>query len=350
MSMRLITLLVVLLPSLQTAAAQTTTAMQRDVDRLVQAAGTLSGTWPSQPPPPIPEVAIVARHGKAVVPLLLVLLSDDPNVERDRTRWNVQQQVALTLSRIYSVSEYCGRIYCDGDPPERIANVRGGWLNVIATDKELRALSTRDLIDRFKMETASWRQFDIAEALAAGNHRGAIAELEGWLTHDDRRVRGNVAFVLGRLGDPRGFETIAAMLTDRSPRSEPPGGPVKWNVLVQIRYDRYYAAHLLGDLRDPRGVDLLIPLLNDRDVGSVVPSSLAAIADRRAVGPLIGQLERDDPSVRVIAILALATLNAREALPRLRELLQDTRRSTFGNGTSVAEAARRAIAVISQRP
>ena len=350
MSMMLIALLVVLLPPLEMGAAQTTSAMHRDVDRLVQASETLAGTWPSQPPPPIPEVAIVARHGKAVVPLLMVLLSDDPHAERDRQRWNVQQQVALTLSRIYSESQHCGRIYCDGDPPERIANVRRGWLNVIATDQELQALSARELTDRFKMEKLFWRQFDIAQALAAANDRGAIAELEGWLTHDDRHVRGNVAFVLGRLGDPRGFETIAAILEDHSPRSEPPGGPVKWNVQVQIRADRYYAAHLLGDLRDPRGVDLLIPLLNDRDVGSVVPWSLAAIGDRRAVAPLIGQLERDDPSVRVIAISALAQMNAREALPRLRELLQDTRRSTLGNGTSVAEAARRAIAVISQLP
>ena len=84
-------------------------------------------------------------------------------------------------------------------------------------------------------------------------------------------------------------------------------------VLAQIRADRYYAAHLLGDLKDPRGVDLLVPLLNDQDVGYIVPWSLAEISDRRAVGPLIGQLERDDPSVRVLAIYALERLNAREA-------------------------------------
>jgi hypothetical protein len=50
------------------------------------------------------------------------------------------------------------------------------------------------------------------------------------------------------------------------------------------------------------------------------------------------------------AISALEKLNARDALPRLQELLQDTRKSNFGNGVSVAEAARRAIAVISQLP
>ena len=71
---------------------------------------------------------------------------------------------------------------------------------------------------------------------------------------------------------------------------------------AQVRADRYYAAHLLGDLKDPRGVDLLIPLLNDKDVDYIVPWSLGEIGDRRAVGSLIGQLERDDPSVRVLAI------------------------------------------------
>jgi hypothetical protein len=119
MAMMVIALLAVLLPALQTETAQTAT-MQADVDRLVRAAEGLGGTWPSQPPPPVREVAIVARHGKAVVPLLMVLLSDDPYAERDRKRWKVQQQVTLTLSQIYSESQHCGRTYCDGDPPERI--------------------------------------------------------------------------------------------------------------------------------------------------------------------------------------------------------------------------------------
>jgi HEAT repeat protein len=116
----------------------------------------------------------------------------------------------------------------------------------------------------------------------------------------------------------------------------------------QIRADRYYAAHLLGDLKDPRGVELLIPLLNDPDVHDTVPWSLAKIGDRRAIAPLIAETEREDPSVRVLAIFALETLNAREALPRVRALLQDSRRSNFGDQTTVAEAARHAIAVISQ--
>jgi HEAT repeat protein len=103
-------------------------------------------------------------------------------------------------------------------------------------------------------------------------------------------------------------------------------------------------------LKDPRGVELLIPLLNDEDVDDIVPRSLAEIGDHRAVRPLIGQLRRDDPSPRVLAISALETLNARDALPRLRELVRDTRQSNFGNLTTVAEAAKHAIAVVSRFP
>lgn len=213
----------------------------------------------------------------------------------------------------------------------------------------MQAASSRELLDRFKMEKVFWRQFKIGQALAAANNRGAIAELEMWFTHDDRHLRGNVAFVLGRLGDPRGFETIAAIFADRSPRPVGQGIPGgNWTVQAQIRADRYYAAHLLGDLKDPRGVDLLISLLNDKDVDYIVPWSLAEIGDRRGIAPLVAQTERDDPSLRVLAIGALERLNAREALPRLRQLLQDNRSSNFGDRTTVAQTAERAIAMLSR--
>ena len=202
----------------------------------------------------------------------------------------------------------------------------------------MQALSPSELLNRFKQEKVFFRQFEFGRALAAATNRGVIAELEPWLTHDDRHVRGNVAFVLGRLGDPRGFDTIAQILADRSPRSSGQGIPGgNWTEQAQIRADRYYAAHLMGDLKDPRGVELLIPSLDDRDVRSIAPWSLAEIGNQRAIAPLVKQTERDDLSTRVLAISALEKLNAREALPRLRELRQDSRRATFGDQTTVAE-------------
>jgi hypothetical protein len=65
---------------------------------------------------------------------------------------------------------------------------------------------------------------------------------------------------------------------------------------------------------------------------------------------LIAHLAQDDPSVRVYTISALEQLNAHEALPRLRELLQDTRTSRLGAPITVADAARHAIAVLSHAP
>ena len=77
---------------------------------------------------------------------------------------------------------------------------------------------------------------------------------------------------------------------------------------------------------------------------SVVPWALAQIGDKRAVAPLLEVLDRDDPSMRVLAIDALATLRATEALARLQSLLDDHRRSNFGTQVSVSDAAKAAIA------
>ena len=211
--------------------------------------------------------------------------------------------------------------------------------------------SARELLVRFEQETVFWRQFEIGKALADAGDRQAVAALEKWLTHEDRHRRGNAAYVLGRLGDRRGFDIIAGILADRSDRSPGQGTPGgNWTLRAQIRADRYYAAHLLGDLRDPRAVELLVPLLNDADVAWIVPRSLGEIGDRRAIPPLLQALDRDDPSLRVLTILALEQLKAREAVPRLRELLRDERQSSFDTRTTVAEAARRAIAAISPVP
>jgi HEAT repeat protein len=333
--------------ALQPGAA--TRAMQADVDRLVRAAQQLTDTWPTQPPPPIPEVALVARHGEPITPMVLALLSDDANVERDRKRFKVHQQAALALSRIYSEPEHCGRIYCDGDSPERFANIKNGWLGAIARKVELRSLSTRELLDRFKRGNP-YNRPAMAPLLAARADRDTIRTLEQLLLDEDRQMRGSAALVLGLSGDPRGFATIAGILADRSsrPRGVIPYG--NWTLRAQIEADRYHAAALLGDLKDPRGVNLLIPLLNDGDVDYTVASSLADIGDRRAIGALIGQLTNRDPSLRVLAIHALGRLNAREALPRLRQLLQQTGKSSFAEQTTVGEAARHAIAVISPGP
>jgi HEAT repeats len=212
-------------------------------------------------------------------------------------------------------------------------------------------LSSAALVEQFKRETTFWRQFTIAQEIVNRADRSVLASLVSWLNQEDQHVRGNVAFIFGRFGDPRGFQVITEMLTDRSDRPEGQGivsasSDGRYHVARQVAADRYYAAHLLGDLRDPRAVPVLVPLLADREVSSIVPWALGEIGDRRAIGPLIDALDDDSPSMRVLAIYALETLHAREAIPRLMTLLDDHRTSNFGAAVSVAEAAKAAIATL----
>lgn len=212
-----------------------------------------------------------------------------------------------------------------------------------------RTLTTEALVDRFKKEKIFWEQMLIAQEIVERHDASVIPSLIEWLAHEDRHIRGNTAFIVGRLGDPRGFQVIADILADRSDRPEGQGaagvaGDGRYHMARQIATDRYYAAHLLGDLRDPQAVPILVSLLKDPDVNYIVPWALGEIGDKRAVGSLTNALDDDSPSMRVLAIYALETLNAKEALPRLISLLDDHRMSNFGAGVSVADAARAAIA------
>ncbi|MGC4054429.1 MAG: hypothetical protein QM757_35565 [Paludibaculum sp.] len=204
------------------------------------------------------------------------------------------------------------------------------------------------LIERFESEKVFWRQFEIAKSIAERNDPSVLPRLEPWLTHNDRHLRGNAAFIFGRLGDRRGFDVIVAILGDHSETRtvesiSSNGTPFAKG---QIREDRYYAAHLLGDLKDPRAIPILVPLLADTDINYIVPWSLARIGGRSVIPPLIATLTFRNPSMRVLAIKALADLNAKEALPQLRLLLNDQKRSTFGKMESVADASQEAITAI----
>jgi len=214
--------------------------------------------------------------------------------------------------------------------------------------------SVAGLVEEFKSSKVFWQQFDIARKIVALHDTTVLPGLASCLTNEDRHMRGNAAFIFAALGDDRGFKVIAAILADRSYRPESQdlghGDDGRYDVDQQIKQDRYYAAHLFGDLKDPRAVPILIPLLHDEDVNFIVPWSLGEIGDKRAVKPLIEMLSDKDPSMRVLCIFALQALGAREALPRLHDLLSDNERCNFDKLISVAEAARAAIATLETKP
>jgi HEAT repeat protein len=215
--------------------------------------------------------------------------------------------------------------------------------------------SAAKLLEQFKSTQIFWQQFEIAKKIVAFRDTSVLQGFDGWLNHDDRHLRGNAAFIFASLGDDRGFNVIREILRDRSDR--PPGQGIavaspdgRYHVDRQIEADRYYAAHLFGDLKDPRAVPIRIPLLSDDEVNHIVPWALGEIGDKRADVPLIEALGNNNPSIRVLAIYALEKLGAKEALPRLHELLSDNERSTFDGLVSVAEAAKAAIAKFETKP
>ena len=214
-----------------------------------------------------------------------------------------------------------------------------------------RSVPVAELVQQFKTTRVFWEQFEVAEKLVKIRDVAVLPQLEPCLKDEDRHVRGNAAFVFAALGNDRGFEVIVGILKDRSDRPEGQGMPGgNWSVAAQVASDRYYAAHLFGDLKDSRAVPLLIPLLHDREVNSIVPWSLGQIGDKSAVPSLLQMLDDPNPDMRVLAIYALDTLKAKEALPRLRLLVTDEDTIHFDGLGTVAEAARKAVSKLEALP
>src|SRR5260370_38206421 len=72
--------------------------------------------------------------------------------------------------------------------------------------------SVTELLQQFEITTVFWQQFEVAKAIVATNDTSVLPKLQSWLTHEDRHLRGNAAFVFAHLGDARGFDVIAAIL------------------------------------------------------------------------------------------------------------------------------------------
>ena len=228
-----------------------------------------------------------------------------------------------------------------------------------------RSYWTSQLVRKFETTTVFWEQREVAEQLVALEDPTIPAKLLPWLSHDDRHLRANAAYVIARYGDKRGFDALCEILRDRSDRPEGQGAIGPLSVLTsgndpdeernwrkthhlewQIPADRYYAVAVLASLKDPRAVPILIPLLGDKEVAIGVPWALAQIGDKRAIGPLTNSLSNEDPTIRVMVIHALRELHAREAIPALTLLLNDHDHSHVDDMISVVEAARQAIARI----
>ncbi len=82
-----------------TSAARDTSAEDRDIQKLLNAAGKRNRAWEWRGH--VPEVATVARHGKIVAPKLLKLL-DHPEDPSTFSHIIVDQQIQLVLCSIFA--------------------------------------------------------------------------------------------------------------------------------------------------------------------------------------------------------------------------------------------------------
>ncbi len=213
--------------------------------------------------------------------------------------------------------------------------------------------SAQILLQTFRNAKIFYLQEWVGDKLAALHDTNILKSpiLTDDLTNEDREIRANAAYVFAALGDGRGFDTLQDILADRSPRPEGQGVPGgNWTLQAQIASDRYHAAHVLGDLKDPRAVPILIPLLADKDVNSIVPWSLAEIGGKQAGQALIDRLGDKDPSMRVLAIYGLGQMHAVEALPRLRQMVNDNEHCNFEDLITVGDAARGTIPELEPNP
>ena len=154
--------------------------------------------------------------------------------------------------------------------------------------------SAAELLEKFRSTGIFWQQFEVAKKLVEVRDTSILPQLESWLSHDDRHVRGNAAFIFAALGDRRGLDAITAILDDGSARPEGQGAVGgRWTLRGQITADRYYAVHLLGELKNPKAVPVLIALLRDEEVNYKVPWALVLLGHK--TGPSTYCLERAYP-------------------------------------------------------
>jgi len=132
----------------------------------------------------------------------------------------------------------------------------------------------------------------------------AVEPLIAALRRENYGARGQVASVLGEIGDARAVEPLIAAVRD--------GDPI---------HDK--AASALAKIGEPAVEPLLAAVSDDTpSVQQDVIRALGEIGDKRSVEPLIAVLETDEPSVRATAALALGKIGDARAVEPLVAALQ----------------------------
>lgn len=147
-------------------------------------------------------------------------------------------------------------------------------------------------------------------AWSQGTPGDLASAVEALARGKDTQARMAAAKQLGGLRNPRALEPLVAALADAN------------------RDVRWAAVEALGELGDRGAIPALIEYVKKPEAyrwgKRLVAGALAAIGDARAVQPLVGLLDDEDPFVRRIAALALVRIGDPAGLPRVAQLVKET--------------------------
>lgn len=149
------------------------------------------------------------------------------------------------------------------------------------------------------------------EAIVALGFIGAntpVPEIIKLLNDDNPAIREAAAFALGKMGDNRAVSPLINTLTDKD-----------FNV-------RENAANALAMLKDPRAIDVLVAMARSEDLEvklSVIPALSAFSYDEKAVSALIRALEDEDTQVRFPAIISFNKIKNKRAVEPLIKNLEN---------------------------
>ena len=203
-------------------------------------------------------------------------------------------------------------------------------ISMLADDRQIEPISCKygrwsPALDTFKHPSPG-EQAAIALA-SMGRH--AFPALADQLISSNSVVRRNAAWAIGELTNMLPGERAAAV-------------PQLVSLLKDTdNWVQVASARALGELRDARAGEPLIASLSDADsrVRQMAAWALSELKDRRAVQELCRILLADaQPEVRRIAAEALGEINNAEALPALKQALNDPEASVRAKvGWAIAE-------------
>jgi HEAT repeat protein len=184
-----------------------------------------------------------------------------------------------------------------------------------------------------------WRSFQPAMDALTQMGRAVVPLLLENLASAEPEMRAKIAFVLGRIGDPRAVDSLLVLVGDASTHVRSRaitallniGGERAVSALARHTAHesvemRVAAAKAIGGLSHAGYLDSLIALLADREtsVRLATIESLGLLRDVRAADFVASFVDDDDPDIRASAVEALGRLGRPEDLDRASRALHDS--------------------------